>query len=67
MNAPYQNTTDALEIAVKALQLALSNAKIEGALPNVQSAIRSQSVRIAAFRQEIIDTSKGQAGARGAA
>lgn len=54
MNAPYQNTTDAMEIAVKSLFLAASNAKLEGAPPGVIGNLRTQAIRLSAMRHEIV-------------
>ena len=54
MSAAYQNTTDAMEIAVKALFLAASNAKLEGAPPSIISNLRAQATRLSAMRHEIV-------------
>lgn len=50
----YQNTTDALEIAVKALFLAASNARLEGAPPGVIGNLRIKANRLSALRHEIV-------------
>lgn len=50
----YQNTSDAIEIAAKALALAASNAAIEGAPPNVIAALRSNAARLCALRIEVM-------------
>lgn len=55
MSTPYQNTTDALEIAVKALALALSNARLESAPAHIMRAISSYQVRLSAFRMEVVN------------
>ena len=50
----YQNTSDAMEIAVKALQLAASNAKLEGAPPALIEKLTSQAARLSAVRLEVM-------------
>lgn len=50
----YQNTSDAMDIAVKALQLAASNATLEGAPPALVEKLRSQGARLSAHRIEVM-------------
>lgn len=50
----YQNTSDAMDIAVKALQLAASNAVMEGASPALVEKLRSQAARLSATRIEVM-------------
>lgn len=50
----YQNTSDAMEIAVKALQLAASNARMEGAPPALIDKLSSQAARLSAVRIEVM-------------
>lgn len=50
----YQNTSDAMDIAVKALQLAASNARMEGAPPALIEKLTSQAARLSAVRLEVM-------------
>lgn len=50
----YQNTSDAMEIAVRALELAASNAKLEGAPPPLADKLNSLAARLAAHRMEVM-------------
>lgn len=50
----YQNTSDAMEIAVRALELAASNAKLEGAPPPLADKLNSLAARLAAHRIEVM-------------
>jgi len=50
----YQNTSDAMDIAVKALQLAASNARMEGAPPALIEKLGSLSARLSASRIEVM-------------
>lgn len=50
----YQNTSDAMNIAVEALRLAASNARMEGAPPALIEKLNSQSARLAAVRIEVM-------------
>lgn len=50
----YQNTSDAMDIAVKALQLAASNARMEGAPPALIEKLTSQAARLSAARIEVM-------------
>lgn len=51
----YQNTSDAMDIAVKALQMAASNARMEGAPPALIEKLNSWAARIACHRLVVMD------------
>lgn len=51
----YQNTSDAMGIAAKALQLAASNARMEGAPPALIEKLNSWAARIACHRLVVMD------------
>lgn len=50
----YQNTITAIEIAVKALEMAASNAEVERAHPSVIVKLRSDAARLSAYRIEVM-------------
>jgi hypothetical protein len=55
----YQNTSDAMEIAVRALELAASSAKMEGAPPPLADKLNSLAARLAAHRMEVMKGNPG--------
>lgn len=50
----YQNTITAIEIAVKALEMAASNAEVERAHPSVIVKLRSDAARLSAYCIEVM-------------